>query len=300
LFIKGTTYGPFAPDAEGQHFGTPEKAGRDLEMMAGAGINLVRVYYGPPKWFLDACGEHGIRCLISIPWAEHIEFLNSRKIRREVEQAVEDAVTANLGHPAVFGFLVGNEIPSHMVRWLGPRRVTEFLENLIHLANRHPRVNILQPGAGVGGHCIAVDPWFIVARDEANARLIRTAREVNNHKTDWVIDKIKLAAADANARTGRKPTIACLGLAFKPDIDDLRESPALHVAQALQAQHYNVVAVEPNIETHAEFTLLNAEQALEQADVLAILVKHRQFVAVPVQRALRAAGALDFCGALRV
>ncbi len=172
--------------------------------------------------------------------------------------------------------------------------------NLIHLANRHPRVNILQPGAGVGGHCIAVDPWFIVARDEANARLIRTAREVNNHKTDWVIDKIKLAAADANARTGRKPTIACLGLAFKPDIDDLRESPALHVAQALKAQHYSVVAVEPNIETHAEFPLLSAEQALEQADVLAILVKHRQFMAVPMQRRLRAAGSLDFCGALRV
>lgn len=136
LFIKGTTYGPFAPDAEGQHFGTPEKAGRDLGMMAGAGINLVRVYYVPPKWFLDACAEHGIRCLISIPWAEHIEFLNSRQVRREVEEAVEEAVTANLGHPAVFGFLVGNEIPSHMVRWLGPRRVTEFLENLIHLAKR--------------------------------------------------------------------------------------------------------------------------------------------------------------------
>ncbi len=171
--------------------------------------------------------------------------------------------------------------------------------NLIHLANRHPRVNILQPGAGVGGHCIAVDPWFIVARDEANARLIRTAREVNNQKTVWVIDKIKLAAAYANARTGRKPTIACMGLAFKPDIDDLRESPALHVAEALKAQGYNVVAVEPNIESHAEFTLLNTEQALEQADVLAVLVKHRQFLATPVQDGLRAAGALDFCGALR-
>jgi UDP-N-acetyl-D-mannosaminuronic acid dehydrogenase len=171
--------------------------------------------------------------------------------------------------------------------------------NLIHLANRHPRVNILQPGAGVGGHCIAVDPWFIVARDEANARLIRTAREVNNHKTDWVIDKIKLAAADANARTGRKPTIACLGLAFKPDIDDLRESPALHVAQSLKAQHYNVVAVEPNIDSHAEFTLLSVAQALERADVLAVLVKHRQFQGDPVQGRLRAAAALDFCGALR-
>lgn len=171
--------------------------------------------------------------------------------------------------------------------------------NLIQLANRHPRVNILQPGAGVGGHCVAVDPWFIVARDEINARLIRTAREVNNYKTVWVIDKIKLAGADANARMGRKPTIACLGLAFKPDIDDLRESPALHVAEALMSEGYNVVAVEPNIESHTEFTLLSAEQALEQADVLAILVKHRQFLTAPVQLGLRAAGALDFCGALQ-
>jgi UDP-N-acetyl-D-mannosaminuronic acid dehydrogenase len=170
---------------------------------------------------------------------------------------------------------------------------------LIHLANRHPRVNILQPGAGVGGHCIAVDPWFIVARDEANARLIRTAREVNNRKTEWVIDQIKLAAADANARTGRKPAIACLGLAFKPDIDDLRESPALHVAQALKAQSYNVVAVEPNIEMHDEFTLLSAEQALAQADVLVILVKHRQFLAEPLLARMRAARALDFCGVLQ-
>jgi UDP-N-acetyl-D-mannosaminuronic acid dehydrogenase len=171
--------------------------------------------------------------------------------------------------------------------------------SLIQLANRHPRVNILQPGAGVGGHCIAVDPWFIVARDEANARLIRTAREVNNYKTEWVIEKIKLAAADVNARTGRKPTIACLGLAFKPDIDDLRESPALHVARALKAQNYNVVAVEPNIDSNDDFPLLTTDQALEQADVLAVLVKHRQFVTAPVQSRIRATEALDFCGCLR-
>jgi UDP-N-acetyl-D-mannosaminuronic acid dehydrogenase len=122
---------------------------------------------------------------------------------------------------------------------------------------------------------------------------------VNNHKTVWVIDKIKLAAADANALTGRKPTIACMGLAFKPDIDDLRESPALHVAEALKAQGYRVVAVDPNIESHAGITLLSTEQALRQADVLAVLVKHRQFLAESVQGRLRAAGALDFCGALR-
>jgi len=136
FFVKGVTYGPFAPDKEGHHFGTPEKARADLAMMRETGINLVRIYYVPPRWFLDACAEHGIRCLISIPWAEHVEFLNQRKIRREIEQTVVAAVTAHKGHPAVFGFLVGNEIPSHMVRWLGPRRVTEFLESLIYMAKR--------------------------------------------------------------------------------------------------------------------------------------------------------------------
>jgi UDP-N-acetyl-D-mannosaminuronic acid dehydrogenase len=170
--------------------------------------------------------------------------------------------------------------------------------NLIQLANRHPRVNILQPGAGVGGHCIAVDPWFIVARDPENARLIRTAREVNNNKTDWVIEKIKLAAADANARTGNKPKIACLGLAFKPDIDDLRESPALEVAKALAAKGYDVVAVEPNISSHNDFTLLEVDNAINDCDVIAVLVKHREFLHSDVHERLVQADALDFCGAL--
>lgn len=170
--------------------------------------------------------------------------------------------------------------------------------NLIQLANRHPRVNILQPGAGVGGHCIAVDPWFIVARDIENARLIRTAREVNNHKTVWTIDQIKIAVADASAKTGRKPKVACLGLAFKPDIDDLRESPALHIAESLLAQGYDVVAVEPNIDSHEQFTLSTLEDALKTADVFAVLVKHKGFLDESVKSALNDRAVLDFCGAL--
>jgi len=170
--------------------------------------------------------------------------------------------------------------------------------NLIQLANRHPRVNILQPGAGVGGHCIAVDPWFIVARDIENARLIRTAREVNNHKTVWTIDQIKIAVADASARTGRKPKVACLGLAFKPDIDDLRESPALHIVESLLAQGYDVVAVEPNIDSHEQFTLSTLEDALKTADVFALLVKHKGFLDESVKSALNDRAVLDFCGAL--
>jgi UDP-N-acetyl-D-mannosaminuronic acid dehydrogenase len=170
---------------------------------------------------------------------------------------------------------------------------------LIALANRHPRVNILQPGTGVGGHCIAVDPWFIVASDPANARLIRMGREVNNHKTEWVINQIKLAVADASARTAGKPVVACLGLAFKPDIDDLRESPAVHVFEALRAQGYDVIAVEPNIESGEKLQVTKLEDALAKADVVAILVKHRQFLLAAKSGALvtsEACKVLDFCG----
>jgi len=170
--------------------------------------------------------------------------------------------------------------------------------NLIQMANRHPRVNILQPSVGVGGHCIAVDPWFIVARDPENAQLIRSAREVNNFKTNWAIDQIKIAMAEASARVGRKPKLACLGLSFKPDIDDLRESPAVRVVETLFSQGFDVIAVEPNIESHEIFTLSTLEEALHGSDVIAILVKHRQFACESAQTALKKAKALDFCGAL--
>jgi UDP-N-acetyl-D-mannosaminuronic acid dehydrogenase len=156
----------------------------------------------------------------------------------------------------------------------------------------------LQPGAGVGGHCIAVDPWFIVARDPENAKLIRTAREVNNQKTVWAIDQIKIAVADASSRTSRKPKVACLGLSFKPDIDDLRESPAVHIADALLSQGYEMVAVEPNIDAHDRFTLVSLEDALKTADVFAVLVKHRGFLSESVRVALFERGALDLCGVL--
>jgi UDP-N-acetyl-D-mannosaminuronic acid dehydrogenase len=168
--------------------------------------------------------------------------------------------------------------------------------NLIALANRHPRVNILQPGAGVGGHCIAVDPWFIIARDPENARLMRTAREVNNDKTQWVIEQIKLTAQAAEARLGRKPKIACLGLAFKPDIDDLRESPAVQIALALEQSDFDIVAVEPNIETHEGFKLLGLDVLFTQVDVIAVLVKHREFCEAGTRTKLAVFGALDFCG----
>ena len=158
---------------------------------------------------------------------------------------------------------------------------------LIRLANRHPRVNILQPGPGVGGHCIAVDPWFIVSKTPEHARLIRTAREVNDEKPKWVLEKIQLAVANflqSNPeKSAREVTIACFGLAFKPDIDDLRESPASAICEQIASIHPGVVlAVEPNIEflpapLKANITLSTIEAAIAEADISVLLVDHKEF-----------------------
>ncbi|AER34611.1 MULTISPECIES: UDP-N-acetyl-D-mannosamine dehydrogenase [Pantoea] len=157
---------------------------------------------------------------------------------------------------------------------------------LIALANRHPRVNILQPGPGVGGHCIAVDPWFIVAQNPDLARLIRTAREVNDAKPHWVLDQVKKALADCLMQTGKRAsdlTIACFGLAFKPNIDDLRESPAMEVAHLIADWHQGRTWVtEPHIQQIPDIlatqaTLVSTEQALQEADILVMLVDHHAF-----------------------
>ncbi|WP_140052801.1 UDP-N-acetyl-D-mannosamine dehydrogenase, partial [Vibrio parahaemolyticus] len=162
---------------------------------------------------------------------------------------------------------------------------------LIALANRHPRVNILQPGPGVGGHCIAVDPWFIVSKTPEEAQIIHTARKVNDGKPDWVINKVKLAVAEflqANPdKTAREVTVACYGLAFKPDIDDLRESPAMAITQKIAEMHAGrVVAVEPNIESIPEklkhVELMDFESAPKEADIQVLLVDHKEFKERPV------------------
>ena len=162
---------------------------------------------------------------------------------------------------------------------------------LIRLANRHPRVNILQPGTGVGGHCIAVDPWFIVHEGGEDARLIRTGREVNTRKTEWVVEKIQSEVAGFKAEKGRDPQVACMGLAFKPNIDDLRESPALWVFQQLVAVGVQPLAVEPNLKKHASLTLTPWQEAAQQADLVVYLVAHREFKKLAVQGQV-----LDFCG----
>jgi UDP-N-acetyl-D-mannosaminuronic acid dehydrogenase len=162
---------------------------------------------------------------------------------------------------------------------------------LIKLANHHPRVNILQPGTGVGGHCIAVDPWFIVSQDPENSRMIKTAREINDSKPEWVVNKIKAAA---DTMTTKK--VACLGLAFKPDIDDLRESPAVRVVESLTEQGYNVFCVEPNISEHSKYKLIDIKEAIAEFDVIVLLVRHKEFFSNMTLTELENKGALDFCG----
>ncbi|MDH4610269.1 UDP-N-acetyl-D-mannosamine dehydrogenase [Pseudomonas sp. BN102] len=159
---------------------------------------------------------------------------------------------------------------------------------LIRLANRHPRVNILQPGPGVGGHCIAVDPWFIVSKTPEQARLIRTAREVNDSKPELVIEKVK-----AEASRFKNPRIACFGLAFKPDIDDLRESPALEITKKLSQLFPDaVMAVEPNIEKlprnlEKQISLVDVNNALEKADLAVLLVDHKEFKTINKEKLSR-------------
>lgn len=161
---------------------------------------------------------------------------------------------------------------------------------LVELANRHPRVNILNPGPGVGGHCIAVDPWFIVDSAPQAARLIRTAREVNDSKPKWVVDKVAETVAAARSRLDRGVVVACLGLAFKANIDDLRESPSLEIAEHLAERRFadRLLVVEPYVEvlpaalsSHVGVELVELEQALASADVVVLLVDHQQFKTVP-------------------
>ena len=142
FFVKGVTYGPFQPDADGHFLGTPDQLERDLAQMRALGLNVLRIYHAPPLWFLDRCAAAGMRVLITLPWAKHVEFLRKKKARAEIVESVRAAVAEHAGHPAIFGYLVGNEISSTMIRWLGVRRVTEFVEHLIRVG-RAENPNVL-------------------------------------------------------------------------------------------------------------------------------------------------------------
>ena len=164
---------------------------------------------------------------------------------------------------------------------------------LISLTNRHPRVDILKPSAGVGGHCIAVDPWFIVHASGGDAKIIKTAREVNNYKSRWVIEKIKNSSLEFEKRYNRKSKIASMGLAFKPDIDDLRESPALYITEELISNGLDILAVEPNIKSCDRLDILDYNIAIKEADIIVFLVAHREFKSLHIDKDKEI---LDFCG----
>lgn len=170
---------------------------------------------------------------------------------------------------------------------------------LISLANRHPRVNILQPGCGVGGHCIAVDPYFISSAFPNEAKIIAQARNINNYKSEWCVEKAKNAILSFELENGKKPQVALMGLAFKPNIDDLRESPAMKIANHLVTEMPDVKfnIVEPNISSHPDFDIVDFQTAFEQSDIVVYLTAHKQFFMLPQEANDKLI--LDFCGVIK-
>lgn len=166
---------------------------------------------------------------------------------------------------------------------------------LINLANKHPRVNILQPGCGVGGHCIAVDPYFITADFPMESKIIATARNINNYKTFWCAEKVQNAMLKFELENHRKPIVAMMGLAFKPDIDDLREAPAKYITSKVMQSCNNadVIVVEPNVQEHNVFKLTDYKEAYSKADIVVFLVAHTPFKSLPYDEKKII---LDFCG----
>ncbi|MFA8434761.1 MAG: UDP-N-acetyl-D-mannosamine dehydrogenase [Marinifilaceae bacterium] len=168
---------------------------------------------------------------------------------------------------------------------------------LITLANKHPRVNILQPGCGVGGHCIAVDPYFIVSDYPLESQIIGKAREINNYKAFWCAERIKSARLEFSLKHGRQPQIALMGLSFKPNVEDLRESPAKYIAQkVMQAEQNGVLVSEPNIDRHSVYRLTDYRKAYEKADLIVFLVAHNEFKSLKPRKDKVI---LDFCGVLK-
>ncbi len=169
---------------------------------------------------------------------------------------------------------------------------------LIELANKHPRVNILQPGCGVGGHCIAVDPYFITADFPMESKIIASAREINNYKSFWCAEKVQNEMLKFELEHHRKPWVAMMGLAFKPNIDDLRESPAKSIATKVMQNCNNaqIMIVEPNVQEHNVFKLTNYKEAYEKADIVVFLVNHREFAELNYREDVKV---LDLCGTFK-
>jgi UDP-N-acetyl-D-mannosaminuronic acid dehydrogenase len=169
---------------------------------------------------------------------------------------------------------------------------------LIHLANKHPRVNILQPGSGVGGHCIAVDPYFITSEFPMESQIIGKAREINNYKAFWCAEKIRSTIQAFEIENNRVPSVALMGLAFKPNIDDLRQSPAVYIAQKVlqEANDEAYFIVEPNVDSHPYYKVTPTEQAVEKADIIVFLVAHKEFKKLVISEGKII---VDFCGVMK-
>ncbi|ABM75422.1 UDP-glucose 6-dehydrogenase [Prochlorococcus marinus str. NATL1A] len=165
---------------------------------------------------------------------------------------------------------------------------------LIKLANFHPRVNILKPGCGVGGHCIAVDPWFIASEVPEKSQLIQTARKINDYKPQWVIEKITKKARELKSTLRKDPIIGCLGITFKPNVDDLRESPALKIVQGLDKTQLKLIVADPNIKSHNELSISPLNNLINNSDLYVFLVAHNEFKYI----SLKNREYLDFCGVI--
>lgn len=273
--------------------GTTEKIYQTLKT---AGVDVEQI-------FLAYCPERVLPGKIMVELIENDRIVggfntaSTEKVKEFYKTFVRGDVLKTDSKTAEMSKLVENSYRDVNIAFANELSILSDVHNInvyevIKLANRHPRVNILNPGCGVGGHCIAVDPWFMVASNPQQAKLIQTAREVNDYKADWVIEKIKSTALAFEVEHNKKPKVACMGLAFKPDIDDLRESPALYITKSLQSQQLNILAVEPNLKDHYELKLINYKQAIEQADIVIFLVKHREFLALEIKNKI----VLDFCG----
>lgn len=166
---------------------------------------------------------------------------------------------------------------------------------VIKLANFHPRVNILNPGCGVGGHCIAVDPWFIASSAKNISRLIQTARAVNNEKTLWVYEEVKKLRSRIIKKIKREPIIACMGLTYKENVDDIRESPALKIAENLINDGFNIILCEPNLKEFSDYKLFGVKETIERADIIVFLVSHSEFKKLSIKGKL----IFDVCGVTR-
>lgn len=264
--------------------GTTEKVG---EVLAAEGVDLSTVH-------LAHCPERVLPGRIMIELSENDRIVGgvTEEATKRVAEFYRDFVVGEVlettARTAEMTKLVENASRDVQIAFanelsLLSERFGVDVWEVIEMANHHPRVNILQPGPGVGGHCIAVDPWFLVDGAPKEAELIRTARERNLAKTDWVVEEIvKRAGSGATdsavaSDRGSEARIALMGLAYKPDIDDLRESPALAIARQLKARGMRIVACEPNLGSHPEFDLVSPERAVADADLVVFLVAHREF-----------------------